>query len=47
MKPMGGKKTLIENNHVDYKVKGKTYKKYKHSERQQSKKEIRREIKQN
>ena len=39
MKPMGGKKTLIENNCRDFKVKGPTYKKYKHMERQKGKKE--------
>ena len=40
MKPMGKHKTLIENNCRDFKVKGPTYKKYKHMERQQAKKAI-------
>jgi hypothetical protein len=44
MKPMGGSKTLIENNHQDWRVKGAQYKKYKHGERQKAKKRIRKEI---
>ncbi len=41
---MGSHRTLIENNGADMKVKGKTYKKYKHQERMQAKKQIRKEI---
>jgi len=47
MKPMGGSKTLIENNCQDHKVKGKLYKKYKHQERQKAKKVIKKELKDN
>jgi len=45
MKPMGGHRTQIENNCQDWKVKGKAYKKYKHQERMQAKKQIKKAIK--
>ena len=44
MKPMGKEKTLIENNHQDWRVKGKLYKKYKHGERQKAKKQIKKQL---